>query len=344
MSWRTYFIRSEEAVKLEATLKPNLKEHPGGMKSTANTDVFNKIINLDISQPALKSALSYAYELKNLENATKYEEINNRAKKRLITKSRYVKSILELEAAAIFFKCQVFRDLDSKDKDSDLPFRKGYLDIYDATKDLSMKETIKQISLYLQENGIVRREYSVKKYYSDCYDYYSEKKPWPVFYNEPPNRKHIILHPDNPEDTSVHGRESKKRKSSSMDTANIPDAIKEPYHDENKQLLINRPLKLVFPESKEPVNYGAIGFLLNAIKQNNHPGVILKNIICLKTVVEAFSDEELILMLKKETQPIAELLSAKAVTSRLPEALCRKLRDITEKMLLNEQDTFSFKK
>ena len=194
MTWRTYFLLSDNAVKLEALLNPNLKEHHGGMKSTANTDVDNKIINLDVSQSPLKTALSYAYELKNLENSEKYSEINNNAKKRSITKSKYVKSIIKLEAEAIFFRCRVFRDLGAED--SDLPFKKDYLKIYDSTKELPIEEGIKQISLYIQEQGIVRREYSAKKYYSDCYDFYAGKKLWPSFYDDQPRKETIVLNPD----------------------------------------------------------------------------------------------------------------------------------------------------
>ncbi len=115
------------------------------------------------------------------------------ATRRSINKSEYVKSIMKLEAEAIIFRCRIFRDLGSDD--CDLPFKKEYLEIYDSTKDLPIEEGLKQISLYIQENGIVRREHSAKKYYSDSYGFHAGKKRWPSFYDNPTRRETIVLHP-----------------------------------------------------------------------------------------------------------------------------------------------------
>lgn len=180
MHWRTYFLMSEEAVSLENCLRPCLKEYHGGISSTANTDVTNKIIHLDVSQPPLKSALSYTYELKNLQNADKYNLLNILARSLTITKAEYVKSHIALEAEAAHFRCKIFRQLCCSD--NDLTFNRAYLQIYDTTKSLSTQEALKHFSLYIENHGIVRKQYAAKKYYSDCYDYYSGKNTWPSFY------------------------------------------------------------------------------------------------------------------------------------------------------------------
>ena len=191
MSWRDYFSKSKEALQLELFLNPKVVEHNGEMKSTANTDVENKVINLDISQSPLKCALSYAYELKNLENAKKYVELNEKAKRRLISKMDYVNGVIKLEAEATYFRCSVFRALGAKE--GDFPCRKDYLDIFDSVKELSKEKAIEKFALFIKESGVVRREYAAKKYYCDCYDYYSGKKNWPSFYDEQRQNSALIM-------------------------------------------------------------------------------------------------------------------------------------------------------
>ena len=170
MYWRKYFELSHEAVELEQKLKPMLRTHLGTLKSTAQTDVEQGIIMLDISQPPLKCALSYAYELKNYEHRLDYQQLNDLAHRRAISKVQYVKSITRLEARAAMFRCRVFTDLGAPL--TDLTFHRDYLEIYKKYQNDEDK-CIDMLALYIQEQGLVRREYSAKKYYAACFDYYA---------------------------------------------------------------------------------------------------------------------------------------------------------------------------
>lgn len=194
MSWRDYLSKSPQAIQLESSLKPNVVEHTGGLTSTANTDVEKKEINLDVSQPPLKCALSFAYELKNLENAKKYELLNEKAKKGKITKGSYIKEMIQLEAEAAYFRCQVFYSLGAKE--NDFPCNKKYLELYESTKNTPITEAINIFALHIQEYGIVKREYSAKKYYADCFDFYKGRKEWPKFYDKPRINPVIIANCD----------------------------------------------------------------------------------------------------------------------------------------------------
>jgi len=196
MNWRDYVKKSKTARDLERSLNPDIKLHQGGVSSQANTDVLNRIIHLDVSQDPMKCALSYSYELVNLSNAPKYNSIIHKAKIGEMSKARFVKSIINLEAEAVCFRCRVFRDFSVPD--SDVPFRKNYLDIYDACKDkgLDDEKIINQISLWMGENGMVRERFSVKKYYSDLYDFYARNKQMPKFYNEKQNKTIVVSSDD----------------------------------------------------------------------------------------------------------------------------------------------------
>ncbi|KTD61541.1 hypothetical protein [Legionella spiritensis] len=193
MSWRDYL--TNDALALEKRLKPEVVQHNDGMKSTANTDVKRNIIHLDVSQQPLKAALSYSYELKNLENAPKYKELNEQARRRLITKSGYVKGVIALEAQAAYFRAKVFRD--SALEDDEVPFRKEYLDIFDKAG--SQQEAEEALLRYMLDYGLVRRSFTVKKFYADCYDYYAGKKPWPNFYDEQRENTVITLNHEKPQ-------------------------------------------------------------------------------------------------------------------------------------------------
>lgn len=194
MVWREYFSRSSEAVNLEAQLHPHVVSMAGTIKSTANTDPFSKVITVDVSQAPLKTALSYAYELKNLENADTYAELLKMANNGCISKAHYLQTIFHLEAQAVYFRCQVFRQIGSSD--NECPFLSDYLTIYDTNpKELA----IQKLALYIQENGIVRHEYSTKRYYSDSYDFYAKGKTWPLFYDRQPQRSAILLEDARPE-------------------------------------------------------------------------------------------------------------------------------------------------
>ena len=196
MSWRDYVKKSRIALDLERSLKPTITFHDGGVSSNANTDVLNRIIHLDISQDPMKCALSYSYELVNLNNATKYNRIINQARIGHMTKVGFVKSIIKLEAEAAFFRCRVFRDFSVPDRD--VPFRKSYLDIYDSCidKGLEKDQIINKISLYMSENGLVRGRFSVKKYYADLYDSYVRDKQMPSFYAQPQHKKIVVSSDD----------------------------------------------------------------------------------------------------------------------------------------------------
>ena len=164
MSWRAVLIKSPTAMKPEGALKPKVIEHRGGyLQSTANTDLNQHIINLDVSQSPLKCALSYAYELKNLDNEKKYNALVFKAKQQLINKPRFVKMIVELEAEAIYFRCQIFHELELDA--SEFLYRKEYLAYYESNP---KSIAIKKMASFSQENGVIRRQYAAKKYYSDC--------------------------------------------------------------------------------------------------------------------------------------------------------------------------------
>ncbi|MGL5741653.1 MAG: hypothetical protein ACRCXC_03415 [Legionella sp.] len=140
MHWREYFERMLSAKRLEQTLNPTLKTYQGNMNSTANTDVQNRIIRVDISQHSLKIALGYVYELKNLENATRYIKLKEDARKQKVSKGQFVSQILTIEADAIHFRSQAFRELNIPDQF--FPNKKVYLSLYDKTKHLPTPEAV----------------------------------------------------------------------------------------------------------------------------------------------------------------------------------------------------------
>lgn len=180
--WRNFFLQSPQAVSLERSLSPNLRESQELLKSTASTDVKHRCITLDVSQPPLKCALSYAYELKNLEHAELYLEIIALAKSKKINKKSFIRQIINLEAEAIYFRCQVFYEIGVNRED--FPCKQVYLDIYSLSRNKPKSDVIKEIALYIKDNGVVRREYAAKKYYSDSYDFHTGSKAWPSHYSE----------------------------------------------------------------------------------------------------------------------------------------------------------------
>lgn len=190
LPWRYYFERMKDAKQLEQKLNPTLVTDHKTMTSTANTDVKNKVIRLDISQDPLKTALSYAYELKNLENAERYLEIHDGVKQRLIYKSEYVNFILAIEAEAVYFRCQAFRSLNLPDHH--FPCQKNYLKMYDSVKHLSKEEAIEIISQYIREHSIVKRSHAAKKFYADVYASILGKKSL-LSYEQRPDQKPIVL-------------------------------------------------------------------------------------------------------------------------------------------------------
>src|SRR5437870_12064563 len=107
--WRIYFSKMSLAVALEKKLHPRLVTY-NNLPSTANSDIENNTINLNVSQEPLKTALSYAYELKNIENTHRYKRLNEAAKRGLLLKAEYVNAILKLEAEAAYFRCEIFRE------------------------------------------------------------------------------------------------------------------------------------------------------------------------------------------------------------------------------------------
>ncbi len=182
-TWRDFFVSSKGAMALEHSLSPRLIERTSGLKSTANTDVRQKTISLDVSQSPLKCALSYAYELKNLENTEKFRALIASAKAGSISKGNFVKQVLALEAEAIYFRCKVFYEL-GVDQES-FPCNQAYLDIYNVMHDEPEADVVTVIANHIQENGIIRREYAAKKYYADSYDFYTGKHVWPKHYDVP---------------------------------------------------------------------------------------------------------------------------------------------------------------
>ncbi|VVC76259.1 hypothetical protein AQUSIP_15680 [Aquicella siphonis] len=212
MLWRQEFEKLKEALELERTLKGKFRlvEHKTGLASTANTDVTGniKVINLDTSQTPLKCALSYAYELKNLNNAEKYENLIERAKKGSISRSNFVKEMIKIEAEAAYFRAKAFLDLGGKREN--FPYNKEYLRIFDETKELRKEEIIKKFAQYILENGKVRQQFAAKKYYVDSFDYYSGKKMWPSFYDKKP--KDVVLVKPANDDYFVELKKPKGRK------------------------------------------------------------------------------------------------------------------------------------
>ena len=173
LSWREPFSQSPQAMELEHALTPSLVESPKGLKSTANTDVKTRRITLDISQSPIKCALSYAYELKNLENAEKFSTIIDLAKKKQISKADFIREIIRLEAEAVYFRREVFYQIGVHR--GEFPCRQDYLDLYSLNRGQSEEAVIGLIASYIEDHGIVRREYAVKKYYADSYDFYAKK-------------------------------------------------------------------------------------------------------------------------------------------------------------------------
>lgn len=200
VSWRQYLRQSEDAIKYEEKLSGppfylKLVEHcDGRLASTAHTDVEQKTINLDVTQPPLKAAMSYAYELKNFDNIVKHERLEFLAKHQAIRKAVYVKSILEIEAEAIYFRCKFFRTLGVSD--NEFPNKRAYLELYDSMANLPEKQVEKRIHQYMLENGVVRNAFSAKKFYADSYDFYAGKKDWPAAYDEKSQSSCIRLEPE----------------------------------------------------------------------------------------------------------------------------------------------------
>ena len=190
LPWRNSFAQSSEAVNLERSLAPELIQSPERSKSTAYTDVKRRRITLNVSQPPLKCALSYAYELKNFENSEKFLEIIKRAKEKKINKATFIRDIIRLEAEAIYFRCKVFYEI-GVNKD-DFPCRQVYLDMYSSSRDAPEADVVKQIASYIKDNGIVRREYAAKQYYADSYDFYTGSKTWPRHYDEQRSQSVVI--------------------------------------------------------------------------------------------------------------------------------------------------------
>jgi hypothetical protein len=191
MHWREYLERMSSAKRLEQRLNPTLKSYQGKMTSTANTDVQNRIIHLDISQPSLKVALSYVYELKNLENATRYLKLTGDARKKQVFKGEFICAVLTLEAEAIYFRSQAFRELNIPDHF--FPCKKVYLTLYDKTSRLPIPQAVDIIARHTRETGHVKRDHSAKKYYSDFFKVLLGKKESLSSYNVLPDRPTIIL-------------------------------------------------------------------------------------------------------------------------------------------------------
>ncbi|MCP3965725.1 MAG: hypothetical protein GY750_15325 [Lentisphaerae bacterium] len=110
MHWRRYFEKSPTAVKLESKLKPTVREHHTH-PDISNTDIKNRIINIDISQPPIKIALSYVHELRVLTSKEKYQQIVKDAQKRAISKSQYIHLMLNVEIEAALFHWQAYEEI-----------------------------------------------------------------------------------------------------------------------------------------------------------------------------------------------------------------------------------------
>lgn len=189
--WREYFERMPSAKKLEQRLNPKLETYQGKMTSTANTDVVNKVIHLDISQPSLKVVLSYVYELKNLENAARYQQLIQDARNNKIYKARFIYEIFKLEAEAVYFRSLSFREL--KLPNHLFPNRKDYLTLYDEIRDLSFAEAIAFVARFIQDTGIVKREHAAKRYYADFFEVLSGARESLASYNIFSQQPTIIL-------------------------------------------------------------------------------------------------------------------------------------------------------
>lgn len=181
--WRDYLKLSEETIQLEHELSPTVIEHDGGIRSTANTDIEKKLINLDVSQPPEKTALSYAYELMNLKNHGRYQTLISQARCEEISAAKYVKGIVVIEAEAAIFRCKVFLTFGLPDKD--YPSNPKYLEMYKQNHCISKDELQRVFQMYILENGTVRRGVPVKKFYLNSYQFYTGKQDWPKKYDTP---------------------------------------------------------------------------------------------------------------------------------------------------------------
>jgi hypothetical protein len=198
MRWVNYFRKSTIAVRLETSLTGMFKlvEHHEGLASTANTDVDEEpvVINLDVTQDPVKSALSYAYELKNLENSVKYKTLIEAAKMQRISKLEFINKVIDLEAEAAYFRCQVYVEM-AVDKGL-YPFNKAYLRMFVETSELTNAQRVAVFAKYIKDNALVRREFSAKKYYADCFDSYCGKRSFPGFYDKKPRNVVLVNHAD----------------------------------------------------------------------------------------------------------------------------------------------------
>lgn len=193
MSWRTYFNKCLAAVELEKLLIPTVREHDGGLASTANTDIERKEINLDVSQAPAKVALSYAYELMNLYNHPRYQQVISMARRNQISPVDYVNAITEIEAEAALFRCEAFHAFDLPIES--YPANPKYLELYERCKDSSPDEKIRTFQRYIIDEGIVRKQFSAKAYYLDSYLFYAGKKNWPEKYDRVDSADPTILPP-----------------------------------------------------------------------------------------------------------------------------------------------------
>jgi len=112
------------------------------------------------------------------------------AKKQEISKTDFIRKIIHLEAEAIYFRCEVFYEMGVHEEE--FPCRQVYLDLYSLNRDQSEESVIERIASYIEEHGIVRREYAAKKYYADSYDFHTGKKAWPRHYNA--ERSQSVVH------------------------------------------------------------------------------------------------------------------------------------------------------
>lgn len=190
LEWRHYFDLSSSARALERNSQFRVIEHTK-LPSTANCDIENKVINLNISQPPIKLALSYAYELQNMAQHEQYAAIIDKAKNNQISKQDYINQILLREARSVYFRAKVFKEMNLDEKL--YPANKAYLDIYNAGLKKSEVEVVRELKLYIQSHGIVRKQFSVTKFYADCYDFYRGKIAWPKKYGQAASSEVICL-------------------------------------------------------------------------------------------------------------------------------------------------------
>jgi hypothetical protein len=263
--WYEFIKKSKTALALEKELKPKLIEHQS-LPSTANTNVFKKIINLDVSQPPLKCALSYSYELKNIDNSMKYRILNSKAKKNTINQKDYVDAVFHLEAEAAYFRCEVFRELKIENKD--FPLKKEYLELYDKTKTLPKDNAINEFVVWMQKHGQVRKYFSAKLYYEDLYSSLQGIVPRFIYYDQIPifienklmslfKKKQMI---------EVECVDSKQKNTQIKFYLRNPDNIKD------LQLLstILGPEQIELFPTKIQINLE----WLNQLYNNNHPGFL----------------------------------------------------------------------